>query len=117
MNISIQNTARAAAFFLGGAIALCALHVTAKAAEEGFPTRKVGYADLDISKPAGARVLYSRIVRAAHQVCGIDQFKNLATEHLVKECTDQAIDKAVNDVGSPALSAMLPSKPLKVASN
>jgi UrcA family protein len=117
MNTKFQNTARAAVFFLCSAIALSTLHVTANAADEGLPTKKVSFKDLDISKPAGARVLYKRIAAAAHEVCEINQFKTLATVRGIERCTDRAIDKAVQDVGSPALSALRPGSALKVASN
>lgn len=117
MSISIQNSTRVAAFFMSGLIAVGALHATAKAAEQPAPSQKVSYADLDISKPAGAAVLYRRIVRAAHQVCEDNTLKGLSTYRLINHCVDRAIDKAVNDVGSPALSALLPQKPFKVASN
>ena len=117
MNITIQNTARAAAFFLCGAIALCTLQVTARASDDALPTRKVSYADLDISKPAGAKVLYSRIVAAARQVCSVNGYKELATIQRANKCTDLTIDKAVKDVGSPALSALRPNSAIHVASN
>ena len=71
MNSTIQYTARAATFFLCGAIALGALQMTAQAADDALPSKRVSYADLDISKPAGAKVLYGRIVRAANEVCGL----------------------------------------------
>jgi hypothetical protein len=35
----------------------------------------------------------------------------------VRECTDRAIDKAVKDVGSPALSALRPAGAIHFASN
>jgi UrcA family protein len=117
MNTTIQNTARAAAFLLCGAIAMSTLQVTAHAADEGLPSKRVSYADLDISKPAGAKVLYKRIVRAAYDVCQISGFDSFAAATLVHRCVDQAIDKAVKDVDSPALSALRPSTPLHVASN
>ena len=116
MNISIKNTAQAA-FFLGGAILLSALHLTATAAEQPLPSKRVSYADLDISKPAGAHLLYTRIVRAAHQVCEVDNPRNLVMQSSVDLCVESAIYNAVRDVGAPALSALLPGKPLKVASN
>ncbi len=117
MNTSIQNTARAAVFALCGAITLCTLHMTASAADQGLRSEKVTYADLDISKPAGAQVLYKRIMAAAHRVCEINQFKTLALAHRTSTCADHAIDNAVRDVGSPALSALRPSSLIKVASN
>jgi UrcA family protein len=117
MNTTIQNTARAAGFFLCGAIALCTLQVTARAATDGLPTRKVSYADLDISKPAGAKVLYSRIVSAARQVCELHGYNDLNTMRRVNQCTDHAIDKAVKEVDSPALSALRPNSVIHFASN
>ena len=117
MNTTIQNTARAAAFFLCGAIALCTLQVTARASDDALPTQKVSYADLDISKPAGAKALYGRIVAAARHVCALSGFRDMGTMQWVNKCTDQAIDKAVKDVGSPALSALRPKAVMHFASN
>jgi UrcA family protein len=117
MNTPIQNTARAAAFLLCGAIALCTLQVTAQAADDGLASKRVSYADLDISKPAGAKVLYRRIVRAARDVCQSTGFDSFGAAQLMNRCIDHAIDTAVKDVGSPSLSALRPSSPLKVASN
>jgi UrcA family protein len=117
MNTTIQNTARAAAFFLCGAIALCTLQVTARAADEGLPSRRVSYADLDISKPAGAKVLYRRIVKAANEVCDSPGLKTLGTAQVINSCVNHAIDKAVKDVGSPALSALRPNSVIHFASN
>lgn len=117
MNTTIQNTARAAAFVLCGAIVLCTFQVTARAEGDGLPSRKVSYADLDISKPAGAKVLYSRIVAAARQVCEVHGYSDLSTARRVNQCTDHAIDKAVKEVDSPALSALRPNSAIHFARN
>jgi UrcA family protein len=117
MNTTIQNTARAAAFFLCGAIALCALQLTAQAADDGLPSKRVSYADLDISKPAGAKVLYGRIVRAAKEVCRSNGYESLGALQLTNRCVDFAIDNAVKVVGSPALSALRPNSVIHFASN
>jgi UrcA family protein len=117
MNTTIQYTARATAFLLCGAIALCTLQVTARAADDGLPSRKVSYADLDISKPAGAKVLYGRIVRAAKEVCQFTSFESLGINQMINRCVDHAIDNAVKDVGSPALSALRPNSVIHFASN
>ena len=117
MNSTIQNTTRAAALFLCGAIALCTLQATARASDSALPSERVSYADLDISKPAGAKVLYGRIVAAARHVCELNGTRDLGSMHWVSRCTDLAIDKAVNDVGSPALSALRPIKLIHFASN
>jgi UrcA family protein len=118
MNTTIQNTARAAALFLCGAIALCALQVTAQAADDALPSRRVSYADLDISKPAGAKVLYGRITRAAKEVCNFSVgYESLGAAQSMHRCVDHAIANAVTDVGSPALSALRPTTVIHFASN
>ena len=117
MNTTIQNTVRAAAFFLCGAIAVGTLQATARASDDALPTQRVTYADLDITKPAGAKVLYSRIVAAARHVCSDNGYKELATIQRANKCIDLAIDKAVKDVGSPALSALRPNTVVHFASN
>ena len=117
MNTMIQNTARTAAFLLCGAIALCALQVTAHASAEGVPSQRVSYADLDISKPAGAKVLYSRIKAAARHVCALNGFDPLLSLQSINRCIDLAVDKAVKDVDSPALSALHPSGAIHFARN
>ena len=117
MNTTIQNTARAAAFLLCGAIALCTVQLTAQAAGDGLPSKRVSYADLDISKPPGAKVLYGRIVRAAREVCRSNGYESLGAAQLTNHCVDFAIDNAVKDVGSPALSALRPSSAIHYASN
>ena len=117
MNSTIQHTARAATFFLCGAIALGALQMTAQAADDALPSKRVSYADLDISKPAGAKVLYGRIVRAANEVCSYTGFSTLGTNQKISACVNHAIDKAVKDVGSPELSALRPGSQIHVASN
>jgi UrcA family protein len=116
MNTTTQNTARAAAIFLCGAMALCALQMRAQAAGDALPSKKVSYADLDISKPAGAKVLYGRIEAAAHQVCALSGYKDLGVMQRVNGCVDRAINNAVKQVDSPALSALRPSSMIHFAS-
>jgi len=117
MNTTFQNTLRAASFFLCGALTLGTLQATARAADQGLPSEKVSYADLDLSKPAGAKTLYHRIVAAANRVCLLDGYKYIVTPKGERECIDHAIDKAVKDVGSAALSALRPNGGMHLASN
>jgi UrcA family protein len=117
MNTTFQNTLRAATFFLCGALTLGTLQATARAADPGLPSERVSYADLDISKPAGAKTLYHRIVAAANRVCSVNTYMYIPTQKGLRECTDTAINKAVKDVGSPALSALRPTGAIHFASN
>jgi UrcA family protein len=116
MNTTIQKTVRAATLFLCGAITLCAVQATARA-DDGLRTQRVSYADLNISKPAGAKVLYSRIVKAAYRVCEDTGFKNLAGYQRQSACVNRAIADAVKQVDSPALSALRTPGVLRLASN
>ena len=116
MNTTFKNTLRTASFFLCGALTLGTLQATARATDQDLPSERVSYADLDISKPAGAKTLYHRIVSAANRVCSANTYVYLPTQKGVRECTDTAIDKAVKDVGSPALSALRPASTMHFAS-
>ena len=58
----------------------------------------VKFADLDLTRPAGAQVLYYRIQYAARNVCPTyDRFSN-------RDCIKQAIARAVAHVGAPQLT-------------
>ena len=62
-------------------------------------TKKVRFADLDISTAEGARTLYERIAAAARSVC---RDTDSRIEHA---CRARAIADAVAGVGSPLLTA------------
>ena len=67
---------------------------------------KVNYADLNIHNEAGARVLYRRLKSAAEDACGYEAYrKNRSTSHYstTKECYDEALTQAVNEIDSEAL--------------
>jgi UrcA family protein len=95
------------------------LLTTARAADDGVLKETVSFADLDISKPAGAKTLYGRIVTAANHVCRESASRDVFNRDGFKECrcVDLAIDKAVKDVNAPALSALWSAKAIHLASN
>jgi|HubBroStandDraft_1064217.scaffolds.fasta_scaffold1264430_1 UrcA family protein len=94
------------------------------AATGGFepPTITVKFADLDVSLPQGASVLYNRIRVAAKNVCSpLEQSGSLAAQIHLNACVDKAIADAVIKVNAPALIAVYGAKtgktlPLRVAS-
>ena len=113
MNTTNQSKLRAAIYCLYGAGSLCAVQ-TASAAIDSMPTRIVSYADLDISKPAGAKVLYHRIAAAAQQVCVLD-IKDLGAAQRDRTCIRQAIDTAVKGVNSFTEAGMIFSLEVELA--
>jgi UrcA family protein len=76
---------------------------TAAAAEPSVESRTVKFADLDLSNPSGAHVLYRRIRAAAQVVCSYHFF---ATDTDKARCEHDAIADAVTRINEPALSAV-----------
>ena len=116
MTTSFQTRIHAVLLCLSTAVTLGALP-TVSSADDSLPMRKVSYADLDISKPAGAKVLYGRIVAAARGVCAINGTRDLRNAAIEHACMEQAIDHAVKDVDSSELSALRPGSVTHLASN
>ena len=85
-----------------GVLTLQAFSPVSLAAEPADAARHkvVGFADLDLTRPAGAQQLYRRIKYAAHDVC--ETFDRLGYN---PSCVDQAIARAVAEVGAPLLTA------------
>jgi len=71
-----------------------------------FAQRTVNFADLDLTRAAGAEALYARIRSAARQVCA-PSFANWELKSLetTRPCIDQAITRAVADVNAPLLTS------------
>lgn len=111
MNASNPSTIGAAALILCGAFVASALPSTARAADAGVLTRTVNYADLDVSRPEGAKVLYKRIVKAAYEVC--PDYGNLLDSF---KCVNEATARAIKQVDSPALSALRSPSVMRLAS-
>ncbi len=68
--------------------------------------RIVRFADLDITRSAGAATLYARITVAARAVCEPSlSIRELGFSSQTQECQEQAIEHAVTDVNTPALTS------------
>jgi UrcA family protein len=83
--------------FLG--LGLCVV----AAADSSAESRTVKFADLDISNPSGAHVLYRRIRAAAQVVCSYYFF---STDTDKAHCVRDATADAVTKINQPALSAV-----------
>lgn len=88
------------------ALALCTCAV-AYGAEPKVKSQAVSYADLDLSKPAGAQTLYKRIQKAARRVCGpVDNYTFITPAKAFRQCYEQSIAEAVAQVDRPSLTAL-----------
>ena len=87
-----------------------ALSVSASADTNDIPSVTVKFADLDISRPAGATTLYSRIQRAANLLCSAYDRGGFAMQEKFKVCESEAVGRAVAKVESPALTAVYRAK-------
>jgi UrcA family protein len=85
-----------------GSLSACTDAAAAEQATE-VATRTVSYADLDLTRNAGAAALYSRIHFAAKQVC---EPVSVTWTWLdpARRCIEAAITRAVADVNAPALT-------------
>jgi len=83
--------------------ALVASFSAVSAADPSSVSISVKFADLDISKPAGAGVLYRRIRAAALGVCSYYWFESDADE---ARCVHDAIANAVTKINQPELWAV-----------
>ena len=73
------------------------------AADPSVESRTVKFADLNLSDPSGAHVLYRRIRAAAQVVCSHHFF---ATDADKARCVRDVTADAVNKIAQPALSAV-----------
>lgn len=88
------------------AMLLSSLSAAAAAVEPGeVATRRVNFADLDLTRSAGVAVLYARIKSAAGEVCEPVNARALESVERSHRCTEQAIARAVADVNAPALTS------------
>src|SRR5512138_3737028 len=82
-------------------------HADAGARAPISPRLVVSYADLDLSREAGARVMLSRLERAASTVCGGRPDIHIINQlMLYRACTRKAMDGAVAQLGSSKVSAL-----------
>jgi UrcA family protein len=106
MNITkIRAIKIGAAIVLGFGAAAASASTSSSQLSDGVNKYIVRFADLDISKPEGAAMLYNRLRQAAALVCRPLDSRPLgmaATQYGV--CVDHAIASAVASVGSPMLS-------------
>ena len=88
------------------AVALPSLSMAASPSQFEKVKIRVAYSDLNIHSEAGARVLYSRVERAAAKACSVAPLRELGSARRVarsKECFDNLVEKVVQKIDSDAL--------------
>ena len=114
MNIQYQNAKNSLRITLVAVAALSATMLAgvthAAGPRDNAPTRAVTYKDLDLNSKAGVHALYKRIERAADQVCGDVDVRDLQRMSVKKVCVERAVSNAVAAVSSPMLTQMYLAK-------
>jgi UrcA family protein len=95
------SAALGATFLIGAATAA---YAAAPAPEA--PSVRVSYNDLNLATEQGTLALYGRIVSAASKVCRVSDIRILTEVTAAKVCREQAIERAVRDVGNERLAAV-----------
>ena len=68
---------------------------------------KVSYADLNLQKEAGAKVLYRRLRQASKRACGVESYKSagsLKQAAEMKRCYDRSLTSSVAKINSALLT-------------
>jgi UrcA family protein len=86
------------------ATALTVGMLTGVAHSAEVPAQAVRFQDLNLNTDAGVQVLYKRIQRAANQVCGDVDGRDLVVARAHKACVDRAVADAVATVNNQMLT-------------
>ncbi|HEV7715348.1 MAG TPA: UrcA family protein [Steroidobacteraceae bacterium] len=105
-----RNTRKFSALLTAGLMTLGCIGVAqasiVDSADSVAPSRRVSYSDLNLDRSADAAQLYTRIERAARNVCR-DQLGTRSPAQVVpQECLRQVIGEAVANVNNPNLAAI-----------
>jgi UrcA family protein len=109
--MSSHKTFRAARYVAACAVTVLSFGAVAHADEMstdvvGPATTTVRYGDLDLSKQNDAQALYGRLQRASNSVCvQYKEPRNLQKMKLYNACYQEALARAVDDVGHAAVKA------------
>lgn len=78
--------------------------VAAAEPPDEVPSRRVNYADLDLTRDAGVAVLYARIKSAAREVCLSTYTWAAEDNKATQQCREQALARAIAGVNAPVLT-------------
>jgi UrcA family protein len=108
---SIRLTSLACAALSCLAIQPAAQATLASGEKKLVGTVRVAYADLDLTREADIQILLGRIKKAAFRACGGNPRLHPSygvmpgrTESVFKECREDAIARAIDEIDAPVLS-------------
>lgn len=110
--MSSPKTLRVARYVACSAVAALTFGVAAHAGDSattqsGVHQTVIRYSDLDLSRDADVRVLYSRLQNGANEVCGqYRDARDLRTKRQYSACYQDTLSRAVDSVGHAAVKAM-----------
>jgi UrcA family protein len=106
-NINSRTTGLTRAGIAAFALCTCLIAYNASAEQTRVKSQTVSFADLDLSKAAGAQTLYQRIKVAARHVCGpADRYTYVTPSNVFRKCFEAAVADAVAQVDRPSLTAL-----------
>lgn len=79
--------------------------------DDGRVSLVVNYSDLDLSQSTDAQRLYGRLKYASKQVCWSYESRNMRMQRLQEECFEGALNRAVERVNEPKLTALHAAEP------
>ena len=83
---------------------------SAAPAGAGLPKIEISYTDLDLARADQASELYTRIERAAHNLCEVNYGSRILARQLERQCAAKSVDDAVRGVDNPNLTAVYQAK-------
>jgi UrcA family protein len=101
---SIGSRARFTLLLLGGLAG--AMAASAGTTDNDAPAVTVKYSQESLATNGGVTDLYRRITFAARQVCPDASIRDLAAQHRVEQCREQAVAVAIRLIGNSQLAAL-----------
>lgn len=103
-----RHTVRRIALTAIGLAAVSLLSINAQAGDDPYaaPQKAVEYTDLDLSVPTDANALYVRLQRAAKEVCGPIEMRDLRKKQKQRACYRESLAAAVATVNHNSLTAI-----------
>ena len=107
MNANLKTANRPALVLSTAVLLTCAWLGSSVLADEPVRSETVKFKDLNLNTPEGVKVLYSRIHRAAEDVCSE---RDWIFQPAAATCAHKAEARAIAKVGLPQLSAYYRAK-------